>query len=261
MTVIERSSPVPYYEQLYAVLLERIQRGEIEQGDRLPGESELHREFNLSRATVRQALELLESNGYAQRIARRGYFVAAPEAPEGWLIEGPGGFLENGIGHASPRVSTTVISAAEKRLHDEVTAALRIPRGSIGYVLERVRRADGHIALFSTNFTPPTVAPIVAGAVGVRKGSSSLTSALQAAGYVAAGARRVIHAVAAPKVIATHLQISTGTPLLRIRAITWDKSLVPYDYYETWLRTDVVPLEVDATTRRVGADDGIATAG
>jgi GntR family transcriptional regulator len=30
--------------------------------------------------------------------------------------------------------------------------------------------------------------------------------------------------------------------------MTWDKSQVPYDYYETWLHTDIVPLEVDATT-------------
>ena len=258
MTVIERSSPVPYYEQLYAVLLERIRRGEIEQGRRLPGESELHREFGLSRATVRQALDLLESKGYAQKIARRGYFVAAPEAPEGWLIEGPGGFLENGIGHSNPRVSTTVIDAREGSLQDEVTTALRIPRGSDGFVLERVRRVDGKLALFSTNYTPPTVAPVVAVATGVRAGQSSLTSALQAAGYVAAGARRVIHAVTAPPEIAAHLQVSAKTPLLRIRSTTWDTSLVPYDYYETWLRTDVVPLEVDATTRRGGPDDGRA---
>jgi len=245
---IERASPVPYYEQLYDVLLDDIRTGERKPGDRLPGESELHRAFGLSRATVRQALDLLESNGHAQRVARRGYFVATPEAPQGWLIEGLGGFLENGIGHSNPRVSTRVLNSGEQRLSDEAAAALRVPRGTVGFVLERIRRVDGELALFSINWTPPAVAPVVAAADGVRDGTSSLTTVLQAAGYIAARAKRAVHAVAADRTLAAHLEVHAGTPLLRIRSTTWDKSQIPYDYYETWLRTDIVALEVDATT-------------
>ncbi|MEI2774714.1 MAG: GntR family transcriptional regulator [Tetrasphaera sp.] len=247
-TVIERDSPTPYYEQLYDALLARIHSGELPPGQRLPGESELHRSFGLSRATVRQALDLLESNGYAQKVARRGYFVIGPAAPR-WIIEGLGGFLDNGLGHSNPRVSTEVIGSGEQTLPDEATAALRLARGARGFVLDRVRRVDADAALFSTNFTPPAVAPVVAAATGVCQGDSSLTVALAAGGYTAAGARRVIHAVGASERIAQHLDIPAGSPVLLIRSTTWDKSLVPYDYYETWLRTDVVPLEVDATTR------------
>jgi GntR family transcriptional regulator len=249
MKSIERASPVPYYVQLYDVLLASIQSGELQAGERLPGESELHREFALSRPTVRQALDMLESNGYAQKVARRGYFVAEPDAPQGWLIEGLGGFLENGLLHGDPHVTTTVLASGEKPLPDPVTAALKIPRKSSGFVLERVRSVDGRPALFSTNWTPPAVAPVVAAATGVRDGSSSLTAVLQAGGYAAAGARRTIYSVGATPEIAAHLQLPVGSPLLRIWSTTWDKSLVPYDCYETWLRTDIVPLTVDATTR------------
>ncbi|GAB2627864.1 hypothetical protein Aab01nite_81550 [Paractinoplanes abujensis] len=248
MKSIERASPVPYYEQLYDVLLDDIRRGELAPGDRLPGESELHRTFNLSRATVRQALDLLEANGHAHRVARRGYFVSTPDTPQGWLIEGLGGFLENGIGHSNPRVSTRVVASGEQEIPDEAAAALRIPRGATGFVLERIRTVDGTLALFSVNWTPPAVAPVVAAATGVRDGSSSLTAALQEAGYVAARAKRVVHAVAADRVVAGHLEVAEGTPLLRIRSITWNKAQVAFDYYETWLRTDIVALEVDAKT-------------
>ncbi|MCO8273995.1 UTRA domain-containing protein [Actinoplanes sp. TRM 88003] len=88
----------------------------------------------------------------------------------------------------------------------------------------------------------------MAAATGVRDGTSSLTAALQDAGYVAARAKRVVHAVPADRVLAGHLDVPEGTPLLRIRSITWSKAQVAFDYYETWLRTDVVPLEVDAKT-------------
>ncbi|WP_033338780.1 GntR family transcriptional regulator [Catenuloplanes japonicus] len=249
MKHIKRASPVPYYVQLYDVLLGRIQDGELQPGERLPGESELHREFSLSRPTVRQALDMLETNGYALKVARRGYFVAEPTAPQGWLIEGLGGFLESGLGHGDPRLTTRVVHSGEQKLPDEVAAALRVPRNSAGFVLERVRSIDGEPVLYSMNWTPPAVAPVVEAATGVRDGSSSLTTALQAGGYAAAGARRVLHAVAATPEIAAYLEIPPATALLRIRSTTWDKSLVPYDYYETWLRTDIVPIAVDATTR------------
>lgn len=252
MTVIERSSPVPYYEQLYDHLLDRIRRGELAEGERLPGESELHREFGLSRATVRQALELLESHGWAQKVARRGFFVSSPDTAQGWLIEGPGGFLERGIGHANPRVETTVVAADMAELPEVAVSALRLPPGSQGFVLQRVRSVDGDVALVSTNFTPQPVAQVVARAVGVLSGASSLTEALRDAGYTAAGAHRVIHALGAPADVAQHLGIPVGAPLVRIQSTTWTAEGLRYDYYETWLRTEVVPLEVDATARRTG---------
>jgi GntR family transcriptional regulator len=249
LETIERSSPVPYYEQLYDLLLHRIRSGEIERGARMPGESELHREFGLSRATVRQALELLESNGWAHKIPRRGYFARAPADPHGWLIEGSGGFLEEAIGHGNARVTTKVVSATSARLPDHATTALRLPRAATGFVLERIRFVDGEVTLFSTNFTPPDVAPVVQAAEGVLGGLSSLTQALRDGGYAAAGAHRMIHALPASETVARHLEVHPGAPLLRIRSTTWGKSLAPFDYYETWLRTDVVPLEVNVTAR------------
>ena len=253
MTVIDRSSPVPYYEQLYNYLVSRIRSGEFALGDRLPGESEIHRDLGLSRATARQALELLATNGWARKIARRGYFVTSPEEAQGWLIEGLGGFLEQTIGHNEPGVQTTVVSARTTLLPEHVCAALEIPVGTPGFVLERVRRVDGRLALFSTNFTPPDVAPVVANADGVLAGDSSLSEALRIAGYVPGGAHRVIHALGAPEDVATHLEVAVGAPLVRIQSITWTAAGLRYDYYETWLRTDVVPLRIEVTARRRGA--------
>lgn len=252
MSVIERSSPVPYYEQLHDHLLQQIQRGELAEGERLPGESELHRDYNLSRQTVRQALEMLESEGWAQKVLRRGYFVTSPQRAQGWLIEGPGGFLEKGIGHANSRVDTTVVSAGPGELPAEATTALRLPAGARGFVMERVRRVDGDIALFSTNYTPNEVASAIIRTPSVLKGTSSLTEALRDAGFTAAGAHRVIHALGAPEAIARHLQVPTGLPLMRIQSTSWTADGLRFDYYETWLRTDVVPLEVDATAHRNG---------
>lgn len=248
--MIDRASPIPYYEQLYQVLQHRISEGLIAAQGRLPSENELHREFGLSRATVRQALETLETNGWAVRIPRRGYFASSPPRDHGWLIEGQGSFLEAEVGHRNELVHTTVVQAGHAVLPEHAVRALQLTGHAEGHILERLRTLDGELVLFSTNYTPPAVEPVVANAGGVLSGEASLTQALRDGGFEAAGARRVIHALPAPRTVADHLEVGEGSPLLRIRSVTWDSSLVPFDYYETWLRSDRVPLELSASAHR-----------
>ena len=55
------------YIHLFEELKRRILQGEYQNGQRLPGENEMAGEFSMSRQTVRQALSLLEQEGFIQR--------------------------------------------------------------------------------------------------------------------------------------------------------------------------------------------------
>jgi DNA-binding FadR family transcriptional regulator len=57
----------PAYRKVAGALLERITRRELADGDRLPAELELARQFGVNRSTVREALRELESNGLVRR--------------------------------------------------------------------------------------------------------------------------------------------------------------------------------------------------
>src|SRR5690606_14843251 len=78
--MLQRSSPVPLYQQLKLLLADRIQRGVWKPGELIPGEHELQAIHRLSRTTVRQALQELEREGYVTRHRGRGTFVAQPGA-------------------------------------------------------------------------------------------------------------------------------------------------------------------------------------
>lgn len=65
----------PKYVELARELLRDIAARKLGQGDRLATESELIQRYRLSRVTVRQALELLEKEGYVLRRRARGTFV------------------------------------------------------------------------------------------------------------------------------------------------------------------------------------------
>lgn len=64
------------YTQLYEILAEKITSGEWKPNDCMPTERELCERYNLSRITVRDALDLLEKDGYIYRRQGKGTFVA-----------------------------------------------------------------------------------------------------------------------------------------------------------------------------------------
>lgn len=64
------------YEQLAALLRERITSGDLREGDRLPSETALAKQAGVSRSTVREALRILEQGGLVERASPRIMVVA-----------------------------------------------------------------------------------------------------------------------------------------------------------------------------------------
>lgn len=70
---------IPRYEQIFNHLFQKIQEGELKEGERVPSEKELADQFNVSRITSKKALELLAQNKLIDRIQGKGSFVAQAE--------------------------------------------------------------------------------------------------------------------------------------------------------------------------------------
>jgi GntR family transcriptional regulator len=244
---IERDSPVPYYEQLFDILKDGVRNGTFPTDERLPSELELCREYGLSRATVRQTLSKLESEGYARRVARRGVFASVPDTTSGWIVQDAHGFLESQIRHGQTGIETEVLEATFVVPPQHVSDSLRLAPGEKVFALPRVRSLNGTVAMFSTNWFPGEVGQVMSRAVDVLDGTGSVNSTLHAAGFVTSGAQRVINALRAPQPIADHLKIGENDPVLRVRSLSWDQSEARFDYYETWVLTDVIPLEVNVS--------------
>ena len=64
------------YEQLAALLRERITSGDLREGDRLPSETALAQQAGVSRSTVREALRILEQAGLVERASPRIMIVS-----------------------------------------------------------------------------------------------------------------------------------------------------------------------------------------
>ena len=65
----------PKYERAYQVIVQRLKSGRYPVGGRMPTESELATHFDVSRATIRRALDMLVQDGYVESKQGSGYRV------------------------------------------------------------------------------------------------------------------------------------------------------------------------------------------
>jgi GntR family histidine utilization transcriptional repressor len=69
----------PAYQEIKDYILTRIHIGEWREGDQVPSENELAREFKVARMTVNRALRELTSEQILTRVQGAGTFVAQPK--------------------------------------------------------------------------------------------------------------------------------------------------------------------------------------
>jgi GntR family transcriptional regulator len=241
---IDRLSAEPFYLQLSRMVERAIDTGELVAGDRLPNESELCRRYDLARSTVREMLRNLQERGRIKLIPRRGAFVANSNQM-GWGLQVTAGFFEGEVDHNKRRVETEVLEASSFALPELAAASLGLDPGTIGFRLRRLRKLDGVLALYSENYMPAEFERLVLNSE-VMETRGSLNRVLRAAGYTIFGARRSVEAVPAPAPVAKLLEIPARSPLLLITSVSWGKDRRPFDFYRSFVRTDVVKITVEA---------------
>lgn len=76
MICLDCTLEVPLYIQVYRQFRDKILKGELKRGERVPSTRKLCRDLNISRNTVELAYHQLHSEGYLVSKPRSGYFVA-----------------------------------------------------------------------------------------------------------------------------------------------------------------------------------------
>jgi DNA-binding transcriptional regulator YhcF (GntR family) len=99
----------PRARRVYAVVRDRIARGDWPPGARIPSHRELAAEFGVAPLTVRQVFGQLESEGLVSREVGRGTFVREQGGPSFLIVASDltlGAFLAAYVERAGPRTRT-----------------------------------------------------------------------------------------------------------------------------------------------------------
>lgn len=152
MSALDRSSPLPLWAQLLAMLRERISAGAY--ADAFPTDAELEAEFGVSRHTVRDAVRRLQEEGILERRRGVGTFVvpAALEQPCGAIYSLFRAIEGQGREQRSDVLGLSVVTDGG------VAARLELDAGAELVRLERLRRIDGTPLARDTAWLPATIA-------------------------------------------------------------------------------------------------------
>lgn len=117
----------PRYQQLKEMIIERISSGELRPLDRVPSENELVESMRVSRMTANRALRELNDEGYVERIAGRGTFVADMRSRSHALEVHN---IADEIAQRGHSHSSEVVRASRQRARGELAHALHVDPGT-----------------------------------------------------------------------------------------------------------------------------------
>lgn len=227
---------LPKHHQVYLVLRQQIREGRYGPADPLPAETELSRQFGVSRITVRRALERLEREGAIDRQRGRGTFVR-PGGVEPPVAASLSGSIENLIAMGL-RTEVRVLSLEYLPAPPDVAAALNLAPATVVQKAVRVRAHAGVPFSHLTTWVPEDLGRRF-DAAALR--DTPLLVLLDRAGVKAQSAEQTITAKLAAPEIAAHLGLQPGEPLLSIarvvsevggRAVEFIQGLYRPDTYE-----------------------------
>ena len=136
---LDPAAGVPLYRQVKDWLLGGILDGAWPVGASIPSERILSGRMRISRATLRQAVDELEHEGWLVRRQGRGTFVAQPKVEQ--RLDQLRGFTEN-MRALGVRASSRVLDAELQAADPDVARALDLPPGGAVAVIRRLRMVD-----------------------------------------------------------------------------------------------------------------------
>lgn len=204
-------------------------------GDQIPTEPELVAHLGVSRATLREGLQLLEQEGViATRHGVGRFLVASPEslALDISRLRGVSELLAEHRIHASMRL----IQVTRRPSTSEVAAALQIAPGAPVVHLERVWAQRGVPVIYSIDMLPEAL-------IGVtwtrRDFHGSLLDLLEArSGRVLGHAQSAVRAVTLPPAIARRVGVSPKIAWLWMEQVNFDTDGQPIIYSQDYHRGD-----------------------
>lgn len=231
-------SRLPRYAQLAELIRQRISRGMLKPGNRLPSLEELSREFDVARVTVRQALELLWQEGLVSLQQGRGtYVTGVPVASRKLRVETTLSDLADNYRRDRPEVLNVVESSATPALlPEDGSPAERYfymrrlhYREKTPYCVISLYIDDAVFRIAPKRFREELVIPILVSLPTVR----------------IARAKQRVRISTADVETAKHLNIPVNSPVAEIRRIfNAEDGRVIY-VAEVTIRGDFVDLEMD----------------
>lgn len=230
------------YDQIKDDLLSKIKDSTYPEGQTIPSELELAEMYGVSRPTIRQALQILVSDGYLEKRRRRGTVVTKPKVSQSFTMSISS--FEDAMRLAGRLPKTKVLVFKRERANAEVEKRLELTRGQDVFELVRLRYADDLPNVFVESYIPCTLYP---GLDSFDFNGSSLYAAMDTCGNPVMTARRRLEVIKADGAAAALLDVEAGDPLLLFHTVARDANGTAVEYSVATYRGESNSFELNVS--------------
>lgn len=223
---LNKDVPIPYYYQLKEILFDYVINHHTNVEEPIPTEVDISAHFNISRPTVRQAINELVVDGYLTRKKGKGTFITKPKISQSFLqvLDSFNSEMVN----KGLRPSTKVLGLEVTGCDDQVGRALGIEEGGKVIRLVRLRFANDEPIVHVVTYLPYDRCSAI---LGKNFEFESLYAVLrEACGFSLLKAVRNLEATVAGEYDANVLEIERGAPIQYIRSVTYLTDETPIEY-------------------------------
>ena len=223
------------YAEIEETIATEIAQGEYRPGDQLPTEDALLQRFQVSRITVRRAIQNLVGRGLLEIRRGLGTFVLSPRIEA--EITKLTGFVED-MNAAGRKASARVVSHGVVPASTRVAERLQLTKGTKVMQIKRVRLANDMPISFDETYLPlPLGKQIVHNDLRLHPIFTLLDEEF---GVPLVEADYELEAVIATRAVADALQVKVGSPIFQIERTSMTTGNKPVDYEVLSYRGDLV---------------------
>lgn len=238
--MLDKKSPIPLFYQLKSYIESQISSSFWKPGDKISTEQELGKEFQISRTTVRQAINELVNEGKLVRIQGKGTFVAKYHIDK--QIISQIGFSED-MQARGLTTSSKILNFLSITPPPQIIRILNLKENDYTILLKRLRFANDNILALETTYLPQNRFPNF---LNENMENNSLYTILETKyETIAKVSNRVIESIKCPSSSAPLLEVTTGFPILKIITTSFDQFEQPFEYTEGYYRGDRYNLNLD----------------
>lgn len=230
--MINKKSPIPIYHQLEEYIKQQIESGVLQEETLISSEREFAERFEISRMTVRQALNNLVMDGYLYRQKGRGTFVSKKKVEQ--ELQGLTSFTEDMLSRGmvpSSRLLSFQILGADAKTAKE----LSISEGDSVYKIKRSRLADEAPMALETAYIPVDLVP---GLTEENSNQSLYRYIEEHLSLSISEAKQEIEASIADVMEAQELAIEKGAPILLMVRTSFLQDGTPFELVKSSFRAD-----------------------
>ncbi|WP_317636624.1 GntR family transcriptional regulator [Xylocopilactobacillus apicola] len=213
----------PAYIRIYNDIRKKIEVNDWHVGQKLPSERALAKEYQVSRMTLRQAIQFLVRNGLLVRRVGAGTFVANKKVQE--KMEGVTGFSEI-IKAQGKTPSFKTVSFVEVVPNDTEKEVLQLKASDKIMRIERIRFGDEIPICFEVAAVPLN---FIAGAKKSEIVNSLYSAVQQSTGQRIGRAEQNVTAVLSNEKISGYLEIPYSSAILKLQQVSYLDDDQPFE--------------------------------